>query len=306
MKPSRSESASNLLSMNILPTSKWQRLKYLSLADNSLTTLTAKSLGPVASSLRSLNLSSNLFAEVPDSLASLSRLTSLDLSNCMIESLQSLSRSPLPAVTTIKLRSNRLQSLAGVERLLSLENLDIQDNILTDPTEAARLTSLPNLRRLWVKNNPFTKTHVGYRITIFNIFRNTPGYLEDMIIEDSGPGNSEKKQLVERAPEVERNPSQRSIRIVEDPFIIPDAAPETVVAPDMSEPTKVSTRRRKPPRRRIVDLAQDDSPQRVASEPAVGDTGVDRQQRKLQEEQRANSANAVSRSSCHRSTWSRW
>ena len=187
----------------------------------------------------------------------------------MIESLQSLSRSPLPAITTIKLRSNRLQSLAGVERLLSLENLNIQDNVLTDPTEAARLTSLPNLRRLWLKNNPFTKTHLGYRVTIFNIFRNTPGYLEDIIIDDSGPGYSEKKQLVERVPEVERNPSQRSIRIVEDPFIVPDAAPETAFSPDKSELTKTSTRRRKPPRRRIVDLAQDDSPVRVASEPAV-------------------------------------
>ena len=66
MKPSRSESASNLLSMNVLPASKWQRLKYLSLADNSLTTLTSKGLGPVANSLRSLNLSSNLFAEIPE------------------------------------------------------------------------------------------------------------------------------------------------------------------------------------------------------------------------------------------------
>ena len=92
MKPYRSESASNLLSMNVLPASKWQRLKYLSLVDNSLTGLSAKSLGPVVSSLRSFNLSSNLFAEIPDSLASLTRLTSLDLSNCMIESLQSLSR----------------------------------------------------------------------------------------------------------------------------------------------------------------------------------------------------------------------
>ena len=269
MKPCRSESASNLLSMNILPASKWQRLKYLSLADNALTSITAKSLGPVANSLRSLNLSSNLFADIPDSLASLTRLTSLDLSNCMIESLQSLARSPLPAITTIKLRSNRLQSLAGVERLLSLENLNVQDNSLTDPMEAARLNGLPNLRRIWVKHNPFTRAYPGYRITIFNLFRSTPGYLQDLIIDDNGPGYSERKQLVERAPEVERQPSQRSIRIAEGPVIIQDVESGSVTATDTSEHIPPSTRRRRPPRRRIVDLAQDDSPQRVASEPAV-------------------------------------
>ncbi len=277
MKPSRSESASNLLSMNVLPASKWQRLKYLSLADNSLTTLTSKGLGPVANSLRSLNISSNLFAEIPDSLASLTRLTSLDLSNCMIESLQSLSRCPLPAITTIKLRSNRLSSLAGVERLLSLENLNVQDNMLTDPTEAARLTGLPNLRRMWVQNNPFTKTHVGYRITIFNVFRSTPGYLEDVLIDDSSPGYSERKQLIERAPEVERNPAARSIRIAEEPIIVHEVEAGTPITSEVSGLRKTSTRRRKPPRRRIVDLAQDDSPQRVASEPAVVTRGsIDR------------------------------
>jgi Leucine rich repeat len=269
VKPHRSESASNLLSMNVLPASKWQRLKYLSLADNSLTSLSAKSLGPVASTLRSLNLSSNLFTEIPDSLASLTRLTSLDLSNCMIGSLQSLAKSPLPAITTIKLRSNRLQSLAGVERLLSLENLNVQDNRLTDPMEAARLTGLPNLRRIWVKHNPFVKLYPGYRITIFNLFRSTPGYIEDLTIDDYGPGYSERKQLTERVPEVEHRLSEPSVRTAEGPIIVQDIEPPRPALPEGSELTRAPSRRRKPPRRRIVDLAQDDSPQRMASEPAV-------------------------------------
>jgi Leucine rich repeat len=271
IKPQRSESASNLLGINVLPSSKWQRLKYLSLADNSLTSISAKSLGPVANNLRSLNLSSNLFTDIPDSLASLTRLASLDLSNCMIESLQSLSRSPLPAITTIKLRSNRLQSLAGVERLLSLENLNVQDNYLTDPMEAARLTGLPNLRKIWVKHNPFTKVYPGYRVKIFNLFRATPGYLDDMVIDDYSPSYSEKKLLIERAPEVERKLSQHSIRITEAPNVVREI--EAVGPPPSSIPAEMpsssSTRRRKAPRRRIVDLAQDDGPQRVASEPAV-------------------------------------
>ena len=76
-----------------MPASKWQWLIQLSLADNDLHTLPAQSLAPLASSLRFLTLSSNLFTSVPESLSILTQLVALDLSNCMIESLQSLSLS---------------------------------------------------------------------------------------------------------------------------------------------------------------------------------------------------------------------
>ncbi|KAK5052588.1 hypothetical protein LTR84_002453 [Exophiala bonariae] len=266
IQPHRSESASNLLSMNILPTSKWQRLKYLSLADNSLTSISAKSLAPVASTLRSLNLSSNLFTEIPDGLASLTRLGSLDLSNCMIGSLQSLSKSPLPAVLTINLKGNRLRSLAGVERLLSLEQLNVQDNQISDSMEMARLTGIPNLKRIWVKRNPFTKTSSDYRITTFNLFRKTPGYVEDIVIDESGPGYSERKQLVDRVPEVERQLAQPSIRIAELPVIVQQSEPSNPVSSVPGEVAMNSARRKKAPRRRIVDLAKDEGASRVSSE----------------------------------------
>lgn len=266
VKPHRSDSSSNLLALNILSSSKWQRLKYLSLADNSLTSISVDSLAPLVASLRSLNLSSNLFTEIPESLASLTRLTSLDLSNCMIESLQSLTRFPLPAVTTIKLKSNKLQNLAGVERLLSLENLNVQDNKLVDDMEAARLTSLPNLRRIWIKNNPFTKMYSNYRITILNLFRKTPGYVDDLIIDDNGPSSSEKRQLVDRVPEIERETSQASPRVDDAPTIIHDSKKPEPSQNETAELWQTSgSRRKRAPRRRIVDLAQDDSPQRSQS-----------------------------------------
>jgi hypothetical protein len=271
----RLESSAQLLSWNMLPPNKWLRLKYLSLADNSLTTISATSIQPLANSLRSLNLSCNLFTEIPDSLASLTRLNSLDLSNCMIDSLHSLTRSPLPAITTIKLRSNRLTSLAGVERLLSLENLDVQDNKLSDPTEAARLTGIPNLRRIWVKHNRFTKKYPDYRVTIFNLFRNTPGYTEDIFIDDYGPSYSERKTLVDRVPEVERlsvthhreePPSETTSPIILHQAARP-AAPASAQAEGLernsarpehrnahSDLAVTSAGRRRRPRKRIVDL----------------------------------------------------
>ncbi|KAL3472935.1 hypothetical protein BJX99DRAFT_249336 [Aspergillus californicus] len=205
----RTGSSSNLLA-TVLPPSKWRFLRHLGLADNSLTSVSAAGLAPVANTLHSFDLSTNLFTEVPDSLASLVALRALNLSNCMIESLHSLSRNPLPAITALNLRANRLRSLAGIERLLSLERLDLRDNKLSDPTELARLTSLPEIREIWVAGNPFVKTHPNYRVTIFNLFRRTPGYSEDIIIDGSGPGYTERKQLVERVAEPEVVPVIRS------------------------------------------------------------------------------------------------
>ena len=275
----RAGSSSNLLTVSVVPTSKWRLLKYLSLADNALTSISAESLLPVTATLRSLDLSSNLFAEIPDSLACLTALRSLDLSNCMIESLHCLTKSPLPAVTVLKLRSNRLRSIAGIERLLSLERLDLADNKLQDPDEIARLTGIPNLREVWVKHNPFTKTYTNYRVTIFNLFRKTPGYVEDIIVDNTGPGFTERKQLVERAAEPERPPVVRKIEVddVATPVVIQSSVRPAKSGHDKSDhlileiqrqPSQTATsesalnasaRRKKSSRRRIVDLSQQEA-----------------------------------------------
>jgi Leucine-rich repeat (LRR) protein len=267
-------SSSNLLA-GILPSTKWRFLRHLGLADNSMTSITANSLTPVANTLHSLDLSSNLFNEIPDSLASLVSLRALNLSNCMIESLRSLSKSPLPAITALNLRGNRLSSLAGIERLLSLERLDLRDNNLADPTEIARLTGLPEIREIWVSGNPFTKTHSGYRVTIFNLFRRTPGYAEDIIIDASGPGYSEKKQLVDRVAEPEAAPVVRPIdpeparTVISVPGPVRQSLPpkdaeirvfeRLAPEPIQNDSPEVSGRRRKVLRRRIVDISREDS-----------------------------------------------
>lgn len=262
-------SSSNLLAMGILPASKWRFLRHLSLADNSLTSFPATSLAPLSNTLHSLDFSSNLFTEVPDSLATLTALRALNLSHCMIDSLHSLTRNPLPAITALNLRGNRLQSIAGIERLYPLERLDLRENRLTDPTELARLTGIPDIREIWVEGNPFTRTHRNYRIAIFNLFRQTPGYTEDVVIDGYGPTYSERRQLVDRAPLPEAvpvvKPTQPTPQAVDvsKPAIIHEMPREPHVlrkerpAPKMvsSEVNVTSSRRRKTPRRRIVDLA---------------------------------------------------
>lgn len=270
----RTGSSSTLLP-GVLPPSKWRFLRHLGLPENSLTSISAASLAPVANTLNSLDLSSNLLTEVPDSLASLMALRALNLSYCMIESLHSISRNPLPAITALNLRGNRLRSLAGIERLLSLERLDLRDNSLMDPTEIARLTSLPEIREIWVSGNPFVKTHSGYRVVIMNLFRRTPGYAEDIIIDGRGPGYTERKQLADRIAEPEATPVVRSSAadqsvMVQKPTAaahanlldkpLPKApieereSPKTAQRNDVEGGTKG---RKKIQRRRIIDLSID-------------------------------------------------
>ena len=276
-------SASNLLSMGILPPSKWRFLKHLSLADNGITSISASSLAPLANTLHSLDLSANLFAQIPDCLATLTALRALNLSNCMIDSLHSLTRNPLPAITALNLRSNRLISIAGVERLYPLERLDLRDNRMTDPTELARLTGIPDLREVWVLGNPFTRTHSNYRVAIFNLFRNTPGYTEDITIDTSGPGYTERRHLVERAaekpnvPVVKPPPPNYGLSAVEvnKPVIdYPVQREPAVLRKERPKPTHTTSeihtsssgRRRRTPKRRIVDLSTSET---SPSKPAV-------------------------------------
>jgi hypothetical protein len=284
-------SSSNLLSMGWFPSTKWRFLRHLSLADNALTHITAASIAPLANTLQSLDLSANLFTEIPDSLATLTSLRALNLSNCMIESLNSLGRNPLPAITTLNLRSNRLNSLAGVERLLSLERVDFRDNKLTDPTELARLTCIPELSEIYVYRNPFCKTHPNYRITIFNLFRKTPGYTDDVIIDSTGPTASEKRQLVDRVPEmpgrpvVQPPPEDDAPRAPRAPHIPPKVVkaidtssedPDALRRSGSLQRTKSgrsthgSQKKKKGPKRRIVELSQNDTVPRASASGLAG------------------------------------
>jgi hypothetical protein len=272
---STNRSSSNLLAMGILPASKWRFLRHLSLADNALTSLTTTALAPLSNTLQSLDLSSNLFTEVPDCLATLTALRALNLANCMIESLHSLSKNPLPAITALNLRSNRLSSLAGIERLFSLERLDIRENRISDPTEVARLTGIPDIHEIFVLGNPLVRLHANYRITIFNLFRAATGYSEDIAIDTTGPGYNERRHLRERVAEPAAVPIVKPAPIIADiqPIQnvvesrkIPTSVTSRVIINDrpiphytQSETIVGSSRRKKMSKRRIVDLTTEEN-----------------------------------------------
>ncbi|KAI8144002.1 hypothetical protein BJV82DRAFT_92213 [Fennellomyces sp. T-0311] len=132
----------------------WQRLKMLSLADNSLTTLDNEPLQQIQS-VTHLNLSSNLLIDVPAALSHLYNLQSLQLAHNMISFVNGIN-TVLGNIQELDLRGNRLTMLAGLDRLWALERLDLRDNRIEDSAEIGRLTSLPNLEDVWIQGNPFT------------------------------------------------------------------------------------------------------------------------------------------------------
>lgn len=280
----------DLLALGILPPSKWRFLRHLSLAENGLTSLSVESLKPIAGTLQSLDLSGNLFKQVPDGLSSLTHLRALNLSNNMIDDLRSLARDPLPAVTVLNLRSNRLSSLVGIEKIPTLERVDLRDNRLRDPAELRRLTNAMELVDVYVVKNPFTRSHSNYRVEIFNAFRDMPGHPADVSIDTLAPTYNEKKQLHSKAlepvpvpvvqpPTEEYEAEEETVPGAEDDLV--ELAPSAFQYQDpqtgnqghrrsVSDMGSIATRRRKKaPRRRIIELSQQEGYGSSPREPSL-------------------------------------
>jgi hypothetical protein len=136
---------------------------------------------------------------------------------------------------------------------------------------------------IYVHRNPFCKSYSNYRVTVFNLFRKTPGYTEDVIIDSTGPSNSEKKQLIDRVPEPLGVPIMKPPP--EDEMPPPPVPPKVVKAIDATElyqsPPRTSLqrsksgkgtgshRKKKTPKRRVVELTQAEMDSRAA-EPSYG------------------------------------
>jgi Leucine-rich repeat (LRR) protein len=59
------------------------------------------------------------------------------------------------AITQLILpRGNGIHSLAGLEKLYAIEELDLAHNVIGSLSEVARLGRLPSLTRVWFEGNP--------------------------------------------------------------------------------------------------------------------------------------------------------
>lgn len=72
-------------------------------------------------------------------------------------------------IVTLVLRNNALTTLRGIERLKSLEGLDLSYNIISNFFELEILADLPSLESLWLEGNPLS-TASWYRAQVFSFF----------------------------------------------------------------------------------------------------------------------------------------
>ncbi|RIA96098.1 hypothetical protein C1645_815784 [Glomus cerebriforme] len=175
---------------NILPQRIWTNLKQVDLSDNSLTFVANEPLSYI-NKVINLNLSQNLLLAVPSGLSQLYNLQNLNLSNNMIESVTGI-YAVLGNITKLDLRNNRIENLCGLERLWSLEYVDVRENRLLDWAEVGRMSELQEIRQIYVEGNPFVKLQPNYRISIFTTYRENN---KDIILDGSGPSYNERRQI---------------------------------------------------------------------------------------------------------------
>jgi len=186
-----------------LPSLAWYFLRHLDLSHNSLTFLTSSPLVPLTS-LASLDLSSNLLNAVPPSLSVLPALTSVNLSDNMIESLRGKDvAASLSQCQVLSLARNRLESIAGVESLLKLQRIDLRGNQIEEAQEVGRLAVLDRIQEVWCKNNPLEEEFPDWRVDVFVEFAKEGKRIEGqraVKLDDELAGYFERQRIYEKVP----------------------------------------------------------------------------------------------------------
>ncbi|SNX84803.1 uncharacterized protein MEPE_03512 [Melanopsichium pennsylvanicum] len=196
-----------------LPSLAWHFLRYLNLSSNNLTFVPNEPL-LCLSGLTNLDLSSNLLNVVPPSLSHLRLLTSLNMSDNLIDSVLGI-YDALPAIRVLNLAKNRLESLCGLERLYTLQRIDLRGNAIYEAGEVGRLAPLPAIAEVWIKENPLVEELVDYRVDCFVEFAQEG---RSVTLDGEAPGFFQKQRISERVPnaaELFAQASSRSSRSVD-------------------------------------------------------------------------------------------
>lgn len=135
---------------------KWSGLKSLNLSMNSLSEFDRPSARSIRQCAR-LDLSHNLFEQIPETMAHVYALDTIDLSYNNIKEVAKASLC-LGNITCINLSHNQLQSIVGLEKLWSLRSLDISHNFIESIEEVFLLKDLPDLEDLKIAGNPFCQS----------------------------------------------------------------------------------------------------------------------------------------------------
>ncbi|XP_011084080.1 uncharacterized protein LOC105166430 [Sesamum indicum] len=143
----------------------WNRLSFVSCPCNSLV-LMDESL-QLLPAVETLDLSRNKFAKV-DNLRRCTKLKHVDLGFNNLRTIASFTQVSCQIVKLV-LRNNALTSLHGIEKLKSLQGLDLSYNIISNFSEIEILAGLPSLLNLWLEGNPLCYAR-WFRAQVFSLF----------------------------------------------------------------------------------------------------------------------------------------
>jgi len=143
--------------------------------------------------LRSLYLQENLI-ETIENLSNVPLLHTLNLNQNQIDRIEFGKLSPLKNLNTLLLSQNRLRSLEALKGLIdcpSISVLDISRNHIEDIAIVDLLEEcLPNLRVLYLKENPVVSQIPSYRKTIISRLKNLT-YLDERPVDNDERRTSE-------------------------------------------------------------------------------------------------------------------
>ncbi|KAG0026786.1 hypothetical protein BGZ81_006094 [Podila clonocystis] len=208
----------------------WPMLRHLSVSDNALPGLVQSETFAYSQAIVTLDLSHNMFLAPPPALIHLHNLHSLNLSYNMINSVQSIYQI-LGNIAVLDLRSNRLESLCGLERLWNLEKVDVRENHLDEAAEIGRLAALPGIREVWTDRNPFCTSQPKYRLEILAVFK-ANGH--ELLLDGTFASFTEKRSLASMSP-TSFSTTLSSINNVNLAHIPTASAPSATFAKDLNK-----------------------------------------------------------------------
>jgi hypothetical protein len=110
------------------------------------------------------------------------------------------------------------------------------------------------MQQIWVSGNPFIRTHpTNYRTSIFNFFRATSGFTEDVMVDGSLPGLVERRYLIDRV--MERPPPLPATQRLQSPPPLHPHRNESTTPTDLETQTLGrNARKKKTNRLRVISL----------------------------------------------------
>ena len=155
--------------------------------------------------------------------SSLNEIKNLNLWGSDIENIDIISK--MKNIEIISLSLNKISSLKPFENLQNLRELFLRKNNIKDINEIKHLKNCPNLKLLWIEENPFCETNLNYREEIINELPQLVK-LDNISIQDiknkkeiKEEDKEEKKEIKEENKEEKKEIKEENKENKEQPII---------------------------------------------------------------------------------------